>query len=263
MKKLILTILILNSFLFSSVKEINASYEITYGSFLNLGVANASLKIFNKKEYEISIEAKATGLAKFLSNGRVEVYKSKGILENGIFVPTLYSKEKKDNLKAQVTTYSFNSRNKEISINEVRYGKNITFNTQLEPQYVDFKTTKNFTLDYFAKNDLLSLFFNFKNLYATLEKDKIETLHAVGANKTDGSISIMIPTNQKDLDEYLKTNSKIKFTASINQNIFESEKGELLISINDKGFCDYAVLKDVLFFGDIVGVMKKIKFEEK
>ena len=39
----------------------------------------------------------------------------------------------------------------------------------------------------------------------------------------------------------------------INDDIFASEKGELLVNLRDDGIVQQAVLKDVLFFGDIRG----------
>ncbi len=41
----------------------------------------------------------------------------------------------------------------------------------------------------------------------------------------------------------------------VNDDIFASDKGELLINLRDDGLCTQAILKDVLFFGDIRGEM--------
>jgi len=39
----------------------------------------------------------------------------------------------------------------------------------------------------------------------------------------------------------------------LNDRIFASAQGELLINLGRDGLCDKAILEDVLFFGDVVG----------
>ena len=46
-------------------------------------------------------------------------------------------------------------------------------------------------------------------------------------------------------------------TVILNDRIFASAKGELLINLDSSGLCEKAILEDVLLFGDIVG--KRIK----
>jgi len=41
-------------------------------------------------------------------------------------------------------------------------------------------------------------------------------------------------------------------TAIINQKIFASDKGKLLLRVGDDGITKQAILKDVIFFGDMV-----------
>ena len=93
MKRFItLLFIFLNSILFA--KTIEANYSITYGSFLDLGIANAKLT-YNKKNYEIKIEARTIGMAKVLTNNRIEIYKSTGSFINNKFVPKEFIKTKK------------------------------------------------------------------------------------------------------------------------------------------------------------------------
>ncbi len=46
-------------------------------------------------------------------------------------------------------------------------------------------------------------------------------------------------------------------TAIIHQKIFSSKEGRLLLGIAQDGITNQAVLKDVIFFGDIRGVRVK------
>lgn len=257
MKKTIVLILFINSFLFSSTKIINAKYEITYGSFLPLGIATTSVKL-NKKTYEIQMKAYATGLAKLLSNNRVEIYKSYGVIKNNKLIPQKFIKIKNDNLKKRKRVFSFDEEKKQILVKEEKEERIVKFDENFNKNYKLKKSKKIKKLDYYASQDILSLFFNLKNSLVNYEKDKNYTKKAVGANKTKGIIDIFLPKNKI---EELNTKNSNHLIAYINQQIFSSQRSELLISLNKEGFCNKAILKDVLFFGDIVGEM--IEFNKK
>jgi len=240
MKKIILILISLNILLFS--QTINAKYHISYGILSKLGIAQTNL-FTNKDNYEIEIKADTVGLAKFLTNNRVEIYKSSGKITNNKYIPTTFTKIRKDNKKTKTTVYSFDHINKKINVNENK--DNIS---------------RIYELEYYAQDDILSLFFNLNNKLKNFEEDKDYALKAVGANKTNGTINILVPKN-KTLKE-LDTENSTHFIAYINQKIFASKRGELLISLNDFGFSNKTILKDVLLFGDIVGEMVEFNMKK-
>lgn len=262
MKKIVLLFILLTTTLLSSSKLISARYEIMYGSFLPLGIATANIKIDKKNNYEISIEAQTTGLANILSNNRSETYKSTGILENGKFIPKEFTKIKQDNLNKSIRKFIFKNKNKEILVEQNSEEKQRVYDSNFDVSYKIKKENKRYILDYYAKEDILSLFFNLKEIYPTYKKGINYELKALGANKTKGIINLLVPQDMEELNKYLKTESTVKFIVSINQKIFQSEKGELMISLDNHGFCDYAVLKDVLFFGDISAKMEKLTIQK-
>lgn len=85
--------------------------------------------------------------------------------------------------------------------------------------------------------------------------DHNRTFFAVGGNKKDGRID-MVALDGLSLAEGQKklgvTQGDV-FKVIINDTIFSSEKGELIIQLDSEGICSKAILEDVLFFGDIVG----------
>ncbi|PLY07575.1 MAG: hypothetical protein C0625_05205 [Arcobacter sp.] len=263
MKKL--TLLLIFIFFTSNVfaKQIEAKYNISYGNFLDLGEAITTLEI-NGNDYKIVIAAKTIGMAKFLTNNREEIYESYGKIINNEFIPKKFVKIKKDNYKKRTRTFNFDYKNNKVLINDKIIGKEKIRITPLEEKYIPINKELDYDLNYFAKNDILSLFFNLKNKIKTYKDGEEYTLKAIGANKTKGIINILIPSAEsfKKLAKVLKTDDKSKFTVFINQKIFQSEKGELLISLNKEGFCSFAILKDVLFFGDIVGEMVDFKINK-
>ena len=80
MKKIVLFLVLLSPML--SGKVLNAAYEVSYGIFQKLGIAEARFEIKEDQTYSIKIEAKTEGLAKVLTNNRVETYESYGSIVN-------------------------------------------------------------------------------------------------------------------------------------------------------------------------------------
>lgn len=260
------SILLLTSLFFSInifAQEIKATYSVTYGKFLELGIAKTAL-ITKNDTYKIKVEAITTGLSKILTNSRVEIYESYGKIINNRFIPDKFIKTKKNDIKKRVRSYTFDRKNKKILVSDVKSGKKKKLNNNLKYELVNFNEEKNSTLEYFAQDDILSLFFNIHKKMIEYKEGEEYSLKAVGANKTKGIINILMPSKEelKIMNKVLKTDDKTKFTAYINQKIFQSERGELLISLNEYGFCSFAVLKDVLLFGDIVGKMINFKITE-
>jgi len=88
----------------------------------------------------------------------------------------------------------------------------------------------------------------------SLEVKTPSKFYAVGANKTDGRIDVDPLTNPSAVRAEFDWDDGHAMKVTINQKIFSSKKGELLLNLGDDGLCKQAVLKDVLLFGDIRGV---------
>lgn len=239
-------------------KEILATYSISFGIFGEIAKAEASFKSDNDS-YEIVLNAYTTGLAHSLSSKRKEYFKSVGTIKDGILLPSLYFHKvsktyKKSNFslnpkdwksyeKIDEKTYKFEHKKRQILYKKDKIVDNVLQKGEFSP------------LEYYADNDLLSLFFNFAKIKGKFENMNQFNLFAVGANKKDGKIDVVLPKG--DVLESLKEDFGVDFgeffIVFINQKIFASKKGELHLSLDKSGICDKAVLKDVIFFGDIRG----------
>lgn len=246
-------------FLHVNAKEIEASYDITYGIIGKVGKAKAKFITNKDKTYTIQIEANTTGFAKALSGGRNEFFQSSGkILEDGSLSPKVYrhiaTRMKRKNsftldpnkwkkvLSKKVTTINF--EDKKITEHKIKSLDNEVYS----------KSEK--VLNYYAKNDLLSLFFNFKVLSNDFNLTKKTTFHAVGAGDKNGKLDIL-PMPKKFQIQLFEDKKGYNFIATINKPVFASDKGELFMKLDKDGICTIAVLKDVLLFGDIKGVLVK------
>jgi hypothetical protein len=241
MKKILLLLNLL--FVFSlNAKTVTAKYKVEFGIIGEIGIANALLTK-NQQSYVIDVELKATGLAKTLSGNRKEQHISKGHIENGVMVSDLYQVIKSHGSTTTNKIYRINHKTKIVTKEYKRWKRG--------------KLTKDkmTTMDYYSKDDLLTLYFNLDKKIKDKRDAKTYTFKAIGAEKQKGSVDVIIP-NQNQLNEYKEAVGKIDkgswyARAIINQDIFSSDKGELLLRIGKDGITEKAVLKDLIFFGDI------------
>jgi len=233
MKTIIFVFVILSELL--SAKVITARYEVSYGIFQTMGIADARFETHEDDTYNIRIEARTTGIAKVLSNNRVEVYESHGDIVNGHLVPKKFIKIRRTDSKKTTKIFTFNHSAKTV------WEENI--------QSDEWEKVKN---DFYAPEDVLSLFFNVKN-YLKTKKDR--TFYAIGGNKIDGRVNVQFPQGEslKKMKEKLEIEEGDFLKVILNDRIFSSANGELLINLGSDALCDKAVLEDVLFFGDIIG----------
>jgi hypothetical protein len=234
MKKIALLLFLFSQLL--SAKVLTATYEVSFGIFQTMGTANARMEIKDDQTYTIRIDAKTTGLAKVLSGNRIEIYESRGTVKNGKLMPDTYSKVRQTNSNKVTKIYTFDHTNK-VVWKETIEGKN-----RNKEQY-----------DFYANEDILTLFFNIAQ-YTQGRQDKV--LHAIGGSGKDGRIDVVFPNPKalKEMKKELEMDDGDFLKVALNDRIFSSANGELLINLSSDGLCNKAVLEDVLLFGDIVGV---------
>ena len=166
-------------------ETMTAEYVVEYGIFGKMGVSEATLER-NATHYAIEMKARATGLAKVLSGGRVEVYKSEGRVVAGRFVPDLYAKDIRRSGKRRIKIYHFDHPHRLVTFHEERYK-----NGKLESE-------KNETLPYYADNDIFSLYFNILQIIGDCGKPFDRDLHAVGAEKKTGKVRVQTLVDEKE-----------------------------------------------------------------
>ena len=230
-------------FLFVSVceaKTLDVEYKVSFGILGELGVSHARLETHGNK-YSISIDAKATGIAKSLSRDRKEKHLSEGFIRNGIYHAKSYTMEVTYGEKRRVKYYTIDHRTKSVTKKKQTYEKG---------KLVSESTEK---LDFYSSDDLLTLYFNLSKYLGKNPKEGKHTFRAVGAEKQRGKVEVYLPAS-KELSDYIDQLGEGEYrylTAVIYQKIFDSNKGELMLAIGSDGITQKAVLKDLIMFGDL------------
>ena len=220
---------------------LDVSYEVSFGMFGKLGVSDAHLETTGDK-YVIDIQMKATGLAKALSKNREERHISKGHIVKGLYVSDSYTVVKSYGEKHIEKHYTIDHENKKVKKEYFRTKNGKT--EKGEPEVLDF----------YSKNDLLTLYFNLPKMIKERSKAATYEFSAVGAERQKGTVKVTIP-KKSELKAYRKTLGEGDYwyiKAIIYQKIFASNKGELMLSIGKDGITQKAVLKDLVMFGDLV-----------
>ena len=238
MKKIVLFILFTTLLLFGAKpRTLEAEYAISYAIFGKIGQAEARLQVQNNR-YHIEIKAEATGIAKFMSNQRIERYSSSGIIENGRLQPERFILEtRKGKYFKKEHHFLFDHLQKKV--------KHLTYTIDKEE-----KRENEEILSYYARDDILTLFFNLRFYLQQECKTGKCTLVAAGANEKDGRVDII-------------SLGKNRFKVTLHRRIFASKQGEMEIHINEMGICDFALLKDVVFFGDVKANTTKISYPKR
>lgn len=227
-------------FSLAQATTLKADYKVSFGMFGQIGIAKAQLTQ-NGSDYTIDIYLDSTGIAKTLSRGRSERHISKGHIVGGVMVSDRYKVVRTDSAKAVHKEYIVDHTNKKV--------------TKIYKKFKNGKLTseKKSILDFYAANDLLTLYFNLGGLLKDKTTPHRYTFQAIGAERQDGKVSLIIPT-LPELERYKKTlggGADWYATAIIHEKIFLSKEGELMLAVGKDGIAQKAVLKDVIFFGDI------------
>ncbi len=218
----------------------DATYRVCYGIFGQLGLSQAHLETHGDT-YLIKVDAKTTGLVKKLSRNRQEAYLSRGHIVNGMLVSDTFDVQRSYAHKVTINRYLIDHKRKRVTkrVIKKKEGKILSDETKI--------------LDFYSMDDLLTLYFNLPKRQ-DFSTPGTYTLTAVGAEKQDGRVKIVVP-NSHETKRYEHTLGRGDFqylTAIVYQKIFESNKGELMLAIGKDGITQKAVLKDLILYGDLV-----------
>ncbi len=220
---------------FATVDYVN--YRATFGIFGTVGtIKNKITK--QTKTYEIESRVEFVGLAKLLMGGQVEHYVSKGHMKNGLMISDTYTMTSTKKDKIYKKAYHIDHKSKTVTkrVQKWKYGQLIK--------------DKKVTLKFYAKNDLLTLYFNLG--VAVKKRGKKYYFKAVGLEKQEGKVQITVPskTNQIPYVKDLGTGASLYAKALIVQRNFKNKKGDILLSLAKDGYIEKSVIKDVALYGD-------------
>jgi len=148
MKKTILFVILLLTYTsYAEVKNLDATYSVSYGMFGKLGISEAHLET-DGNTYSIKVSAKTTGIVKRLSQNRQEYYLSQGHVVDGMLISDSLEVRRSHGNKASIKRYVIDHKKKRVTKSYIkkRAGKVYQNDSKI--------------LDFYSKDDLLTLYFN-------------------------------------------------------------------------------------------------------
>jgi hypothetical protein len=217
-------------------------YSVSYWFLGRIGTTYLKLET-RENHYRIDATAKLEGVAALLARHHIEHHASEGrIGPDGTLIPHHYDANKTLDGYAQYRRYYFEPRQRRILLQERTMWEETSrhfdlhrmrFVSEIHPH----EQNRMRLLSFYAANDLLTLYFNAGKRLKSLTVNNMITLKAVGARNGDVKITRQTGPNH--------------FSVTLDQDIFKSKDGKLYVEADEAMYVNYAVLKNVLLFGDL------------
>ncbi len=227
----------------ANAKNIEVNYSVEFGIVGEVAKVHAKL-ISDSKFYTLDAKVSVVGnIAKAVTNNLKERHISKGHMLNDLLVTDMYQMIKSYGKYTSTTIYSVDHKKKKVTRHYKKWknGKII----------ID----KKIKLGYYGKDDMMTLFLNLNKHIKNKIKAKNYIFKAVGADRKNGRVDIDILTSSKlkEIKNLLGKGKKGEWysTVVMHRKLYHSKKGELAVRMSSDGIVDKAVLKDLIFFGDI------------
>ncbi len=226
-----------------NAKKIEADFSAEFGVFGEVARAHATLSS-DGKVYTIDANVAAVGvIAKSVTDDLKERHISKGHMLNGLLVTDIYQMIKSYGVYDSTTIYRVDHKRKRVTRHYIKWKKS--------KEIINEKVT----LAYYGRDDLMTLFMNLPTHIKNRYKSKNYRFSVVGADRKNGRVDVMIPSGNalKQMKILVGEGKKGDWYSKVvmYRKLYNSEKGELGVRIGKEGLVDKAVLKDLIFFGDV------------
>lgn len=257
MKKIIAILILMNTFIYAA--STTAEYDIDFS--VAGTVAKASIeKVQEGDDYTITLQARAVGIAANMTQNRREAYISQGKIVGSEYVPDVLVVVRKRDDKEKYIVYRFDHEKQIVHkdtavLEQVRSQSLDVANMRIVKSEKEVFSSSYVKHDYYAKNDIVSLFFNSRYYISSMDAGERKKLRAVGIKTEEGKLMVSLPVKGIVIDnmERVGANEKNLFGVALKREIFEKGEGELMVKLDADGFPSRAVMNDVALYGDVVG----------
>jgi len=253
MKIFLFIVIFMTNLIYASSTTVQ--YDVDLSAVGTIGKATMS-KVQENGNYVITLHAQAVGIAAKMTKERSDTYISQGTFDGDEFVPDVLVVERKTNDKVKYTVYTFDHSNKVVQKESAQI-KRVSSNSldikslrivATEKEEFSFSSKTN---EYYARNDIVSLFFNSRYYIASMSAGERKKLRAVGIKSDEGEVMVSLPAGEV-IDKTMVSNNDL-FGVAIDKENFENGKGELLVRLDADGFPSRATINNIAMYGDVVG----------
>ncbi len=226
-----------------NAKNIEVDYSVEFGVLGEVARAHATLTT-KRKVYTIDANVLVVGaIAKMVTDNLQERHISTGHIVRGLFVTDTYQMIKSYGNYKSTTIYHVNHKRKRVTRHYIKWKK--------DKEIINEKVN----LAYYGRDDMMTLFLNLPKYIKNKHKNKNYKLSVVGADRKNGRVDIAIPSEKslKQMKMLLGEGKKSDWYSKVimHRKLYNSQKGELDTQMAKDGIVKKAVLKDLIFFGDV------------
>jgi hypothetical protein len=234
---------------FLDAKTMIVNYSVEFGIIGEVGKVHTEY-LDNGKQYKIDTHLSAVGiLAKSITHDLKERHICKGYLsKKGLRIVTSYQMIKSYGEYKSMTLYTVNHKTKKV---------NKTFRKWIKQKAKPDKKIADYSYDlkYYARDDMVTLFLNLGKHIKNKSKPQHYIFKAVGADKKNGRVDIHIPSTKeaKAMESLLGKAKEGEWLMNLvmHRQLYNSKQGELMVHMGRDSIIQKAVLKDLIFFGDV------------
>jgi hypothetical protein len=224
-------------------KSIKANYSVEFGILGEVARAHATLTS-NRKGYSIDATVLVVGpIARAVTDSLKERHVSKGHVVNGLLVTDMYQMIKSYGEYSSTTIYRVNHRKKRVTRHYIKWEK--------KKEIINEKVT----LGYYGRDDMMTFFINLPRYIKEKHKSKNYRFSVVGADRKNGRVDVVIPSKNalKQMNKLVGKGKKGDWYTKVvmHRKLYNSEQGELEVRMDKDSLVEKAVLKDLIFFGDV------------
>ena len=226
-----------------NAKNIEADYSVEFGIVGEVARVHATLTA-DHKFYTLDANVSAVGvIAKTVTDNLKERHISKGHIVNGLLMTDMYQMIKSYGDYTSTTIYTVKHRKKKVTRQYIKWKKG--------KKIINEKVT----LGYYGRDDMMTLFLNLPKHIKNKHKSKNYRFSVVGADRKNGRVDVTIPSGNslKQIKSLVDEGKKGDWYSKVvmHRKLYQSKKGELDVRIGKEGIVEKAVLKDLIFFGDV------------
>lgn len=224
-------------------QKIEASYRVEFGVLGDVARAHATLSA-SDTFYVIDANVTVVGnIARAVTKNLKERHISKGHIENTLLVTDMYQMIKSYGEYTSTTIYMVDHKSKRVTRQDIKWKRG--------EEILNEKVR----LGYYSTDDMMTLFLNLPKYINDKFTSKDYRFKAVGEDRKNGRVDIQIPSKNalKDIQKSVGKGNNTDWYATVvmHRKLYHSKKGELDVRIGKEGLVDKAVLKDLIFFGDV------------
>jgi hypothetical protein len=227
-------------------------------------IAKATIqRVEENGNYVITLQAHTIGVASKLTKNRRESYISQGSIVGSELITDVLVVIRATNDKEKYIVYKFDHKNKVVQKDTSETKQVVTKRMDVINMCMVETVKEEFSYDseqndYYAENDIVSLFFNSRYYLSSMNAGEVKKLRAVGIKTDEGELQISTPLREVNPGDngQKKLLQHELFNVAINKDYFTSGKGELNVRLDPDGFPAKVTMNDVALFGDIVGIRR-------